>query len=395
MTKYSPGKIKKHLVVLLSFLFFSSPVVAQVETPISLASSFSMHSQVLDEDRTVVVALPAGYASSHASYPVLYLLDGEQNIWHVAGSVEVLTRTGAMPPVIIVGVKSENRMRDFTPSSVEGVPYSGGGRKFLNFMSAELVPYIEANYRTHPYRLLEGHSLAGLFAVNTFLENTQLFDAYIVMSPAMWWNNEEMTKKGKSFFSHGAELNQSIYFGIGDDDGQGMKNELGRFVEVIQQHSPQGLSWRHDVFENEGHMSAPLLANYYGLKFVFSTLQLPDELWQKFDSEKFLAHERMIMETYGESAKQSEGNYVTLGLKLVEQGNYEGAITVLKRNTEAYPIYPANFAWLADAYEKNADYDKAIEAYSLALEKSKAINFGQEQNYIENIERLSKLSQTE
>ena len=65
-----------------------------------------------------------------------------------------------------------------------------------------------------------------------------------------------------------------------------------------------------------------------------------------------------------------------MGLKLVEQGNYEGAITVLKRNAEAYPVYPANFAWLADAYEKNAEYDKAIEAYSLALEKSKAINFG-------------------
>lgn len=143
-----------------------------------------------------------------------------------------------------------------------------------------------------------------------------------------------------------AELNQSIYFGIGDDDGQGMKNELGRFVEVIQQHSPKGLSWRHEVFENEGHMSAPLLANYYGLKFV-------------------------------------------------EKGNYEGAITVLKRNTEAYPIYPANSAWLADAYEKNADYDRAIEAYSLALEKSKAINFGQEHNYIRNIERLSKITKTE
>ncbi|HDZ08956.1 alpha/beta hydrolase-fold protein [Pseudohongiella sp.] len=395
MTRSSPGKIKKYLAILLSLLFCVSSVVAQVKTPIPLASTFSMHSQVLGEDRTIVVALPAGYVSSNASYPVLYLLDGDQNIWHVAGSVEILTRTGAMPPVIIVGVKSENRMRDFTPSSVEGVPYSGGGKNFLNFISAELIPYIESNYRTHPYRLLEGHSLAGLFAVNTFLENTQLFDAYIVMSPAMWWNNEEMTEKAKSFFKNDAELNRSIYFGIGADDGQGMQNELGRFVETIQQDAPKGLSWSHKVFENEGHMSAPLLANYYGLKFVFSTLKLPDALWQEFDSEKFLAHERMIMETYGEFAKQSEGDYVTLGLKLVEEGNYEGAITVFKRNTEAYPIYPANFAWLADAYEKHADYDKAIEAYSLALTKSKAINFGQEKNYMHNIERLSKLTQTE
>ena len=389
------GNIKKRLVTLLSFLLCASPLMAQVQTPIPLASSFSMHSHVLDEDRTIVVALPADYASSNASYPVLYLLDGEQNIWHVAGSVEVLTRTGAMPPVIIVGVKSENRMRDYTPSSVEGVPYSGGDKTFLNFISSELIPYIELNYRTHPYRLLEGHSLAGLFAVNTFLENSQLFDAYIVMSPAMWWNNEEMTEKGKSFFKTHTELNSSIYFGIGSEDGQGMKNELGRFVEVIRQYSPKGLDWSHREIENEGHMSAPLLTNYYGLKFVFSKLQLPEELWEKFDREKFLAHEKMIMATYGEDAKQSEGNYVTLGLELIEEGNYEGAITVLKRNTQAYPIYPANFAWLADAYEKNEEYTMAIETYSSALTKSKAINFGQEQNYIENIERLSKIAQTE
>ena len=379
------------LAAIFLFLVHASPLVAQSGTTIPLASSFSMHSRILDEDRTIVVALPNGYESSTASYPVLYLLDGMQNIWHVVGSVEVLARTGAIPPVIIVGIKSENRMRDFTPSPAEGVPYSGGGEMFLEFISRELIPFIEGNYRTHPYRLLEGHSLAGVFAVNAFMERTELFDAYIVMSPAMWWNNEEMKTKAKAFFETNTELDKSIYFGIGTNDGQGMRNELNRYVEIIQQNSANGLRWSHREFEQEGHMSATLLINYYGLIFSFYTMQLPEQLWNNFDRESFIEHERMVMETYGEAAKQSEENYVTLGLKLVEEGNHEGAITVFKRNTEAYPIYPPNFAWLADAYENNSDYSMALETYSLALDKSKAINYGQEQNYIENIERLSKI----
>lgn len=385
-------QVKAHLVAtLLGFLFYASSLQAQEETPIPLASSFRIHSQVLDEERTIVVALPAGYEVGSVSYPVLYLLDGVQNLSHVVGSVDVLTRTGAMPPVIIVGVKSENRMRDFTPSSVEGAPYSGGGQKFLDFLRTELIPYIDAQYRTHSYRLLEGHSLAGLFVASTFMERPQLFDAYIVMSPALWWNNEEMKGRANSFFAANAELDKAIYFGIGASDGLGMRNELGRFVEALKQHQPHNLRWDYREIEQEGHMSAPLLINYYGLKFVFADMQLPEQLLQHFDEQEFAAHERVMMETYGEAAKQSEENYVNLGLKLMREENYEGAIAVFKRNSEAYPIYPPNFAWLADAYEKKADFSLALETYSLALEKSKAISFGQEQSYIENIDRLSKV----
>jgi predicted alpha/beta superfamily hydrolase len=375
----------------LAFLFCATALLAQSEAPIPFVSSFSIHSTILEEERTIVIALPAGYEEGSTAYPVLYLLDGLQNIWHVAGSAEVLTRTGAMPPVIIVGIQSVNRMRDFTPSSVNDVPYSGGGPKFLDFISKELVPYIDTHYRTHPYRVLEGHSLAGIFAANTFLENTQMFHAYIVMSPAMWWNKEELTAKAKIFFKTHTKFNTSLYLGIGGADGQGMRNELGRFVEVIDQNQPGGLRWEHREMEGEGHMSAPLLINYYGLKFVFSDLQLPEQLRVNFDAEQFLAHEKKIVETYGEAAKQSEENYVTLGLKLISDENYQGAIAVFNRNIEAYPVYPRNYAWLADAYEHNLNYPKALEFYIQALEKSQEINFGQEENYTAQIERLKAL----
>lgn len=382
----------KVYIGLLSVVFYNAAhVEAQTPHQVPLATSFSLPSEILDEDQAVVVALPADYKDSEAHYPVLYLLDGMQNIRHVAGSAEILARTGHMPPIIIVGIESANRMRDFTPSAVQDVPYSGGGGRFLAFISDELIPYIESNYRTHPFRILEGHSLGGLFTADVLLEKPDLFDAHIIMSPSLWWNKEEMTQKADTFFNTHREMDKSVFLSIGTEDGQGMRNELTRFVETIEKHQPVGLRWVHREMEGEGHMSAPLLINYFGLKFVFADMQLPEQLRSAYDNTAFLAHESKIMNKYGNAAKQSGESYITLGLGLLKEKKYEEAITVFKRNVEAYPVFPPNYAWLADAYEQNGDHARALENYRLALEKSLAINYGQEENYTAHIERLKRL----
>ena len=47
----------------------------------------------------------------------------------------------------------------------------------------ELIPKIEGQYRTQPFRIFAGHSLGGLFAVHTMLTRPDLFNAYIAVSP--------------------------------------------------------------------------------------------------------------------------------------------------------------------------------------------------------------------
>ncbi|WP_255402360.1 alpha/beta hydrolase-fold protein [Tenacibaculum sp. SG-28] len=96
-----------------------------------------MTSKLLEEDREIAISLPEGYEKSKSSYPVIYLTDGFQNIEHVRGSVELLTRTGHIPPIIIVGIKSIDRVRDFTYSKSENNPKSGGGQQFLSFIELD------------------------------------------------------------------------------------------------------------------------------------------------------------------------------------------------------------------------------------------------------------------
>ena len=57
----------------------------------SIGKTLSITSQLLGEERPIIVSLPTDYDSTQADYPVMYLTDGRQNIWHVMGTIEVLT----------------------------------------------------------------------------------------------------------------------------------------------------------------------------------------------------------------------------------------------------------------------------------------------------------------
>lgn len=369
----------------------SNSASAQNPAPFTIAREFTLSSAILKEDRPILVNLPADYESSTAAYPVLYLLDGRQNMMHVAGSVEVLSRTGQIPHLIIVGIPSLNRERDLTPSPIDDFKGSGGGPRLLDFIARELMPYIERTYRTHPYRVLEGHSLGGALTAYALLNRPAMFDAYIVMSPAMWWNHEELTGQARTMLDRPGVENKTIFFGIGDQDGWGMRQELKRFVAELDAHTPRGTRWQHKEFEGEGHMSAPLLINYYGLKMVFADLQLPEAVRQSFTETAFLTHEAANTVKYGSAAAQTAESYVNLGLALMQQQRYAAAVTVFERNAEVYNSFPPSFRWLAEAQEKKGDLTSALASYQTALARSATVKVGEEDTYREHIQRLQAL----
>lgn len=367
---------------------------------LGLGTYYTLRSEILQEDRPIIISLPNGYKESEANYPVLYLLDGLGNIKHEVGTVELLTESGIVPPMIIVGIESLDRSRDLTPSmageNVYGgtgnadIPQSGGAPKFLQFLQKELIPFVESNYRTHPYRILEGHSFGGLFSVYALMENPELFDAIIIQSPALWWNSEEMTKKATAFFKSHSDLNKAIYFGIGGGDGWGMQQELIRYTDVIKNSNPKNLRWMHEEVGSEGHDDARLILNYYGLKFIFSDLKPSEEFQERYSDEAFLKGEQRLMDKYGEDAKRPVGDYYDLGMKLTNNENPLGAITVFKRASEAYPKYVGILTNLAQLYEKTSQTNEAIDTYILGIEMSKKYKLGYEDGFQKEIEKLKK-----
>ena len=396
-------------LAIISAIFIQLTATAQVADKIELTENnqllglgtqYIVKSKILQEDRPIIISLPIGYEEGKANYPVLYLLDGLGNIKHQVGTVELLTESGIIPPMIIVAIESLDRARDLTPShagkDVHGgagadIPQSGGATNFLQFLENELIPYVESNFRTHPYRLLEGHSFGGLFCTYALMNKPELFNAFIIQAPALWWNKEEMTEQAKDFFKSNDSLDISVYFGAGEAEGWGMRQELARYVNVIKQNAPKKFRWKHEeTTSGEEHMDSRLLLNYYGLKFVFSDLKASEDLKTNYSDASFLRGEQGLRDKYGPNSRRPASDYFNIIMELLNKENNMEAITVYKRAAEAYPKYIMFLNNLAALYEKTNQLDKAIETYKSAITVSKKMKLGYEEGYQKEIERLTK-----
>nr|MBA2527644.1 hypothetical protein [Pyrinomonadaceae bacterium] len=137
--------------VFVFLLLFSSAVFAQAPA-IPDVTTLRLKSDVLGEERTILVRTPAGYEAGNQRYPVLYLTDGDAHIGHTGATIEFLSRNGRMSELIVVGITNTDRTRDLSPTNVKtaaaggiGLPFptSGGADKFLKFIETELIPDIE------------------------------------------------------------------------------------------------------------------------------------------------------------------------------------------------------------------------------------------------------------
>ncbi|MCJ7681044.1 MAG: alpha/beta hydrolase-fold protein, partial [Candidatus Aminicenantes bacterium] len=201
------------LLLFLVLIFFPGHII-----PAGSASSISaqqdgddvvigtyrtIRSDILDEERLLLIHLPEDYDQTGLSYPVLYLLYGQDVDNYFAEAMivsEKLGGTGEMPPMIIVGVANTNRYRDNLPVSIRGREDTGGAANFLQFFEKELFPFIEKKYRTKPFRLLAGPQAGAVFGLHALITRPDLFHAVISENPFMNPENAEVLfPKAKEF----------------------------------------------------------------------------------------------------------------------------------------------------------------------------------------------------
>ncbi len=160
-------------------------------------------SKYLPRARDVVVLLPPSYGrpdSRNRRYPVLYLHDGGNLFdpgtsfggvdWGVDETLDYLYRTGQVQEIIVVGIgNTADRMNEYTPFPD---PKHGGGwgDRYGRFLTEELKPAIDRQFRTRKDRestFLGGSSLGGLISVYLGLRYRMMFGGIIAMSPSFWW----------------------------------------------------------------------------------------------------------------------------------------------------------------------------------------------------------------
>ena len=160
--------MKKAILILLMLGFIKTYSQDRSNT-INIGFIDSLQSKVLNETRKFWVHIPKKFNenSSKKKYPVLYLLDGPDHFVSVTGLIQKLSTSlgdEICPEMIIIGIESKDRVKDFLPVLTENIEENIKNIKqddFTTFLEKELIPYIDSVYPTLPYRLLIGHSLGG------------------------------------------------------------------------------------------------------------------------------------------------------------------------------------------------------------------------------------------
>jgi predicted alpha/beta superfamily hydrolase len=224
-----------------------------------MGETFTISSRVLGETRRINVYLPPGYAgTSRARLPVLYMPDGglAEDFLHIAGLVQVSVSNGTMRPFLLVGIENTQRRRDLTgPTDNEGdrkiAPRVGGAQAFRNFIRDELMPQVKGRYRTTDERAIIGESLAGLFVVETFLLEPDLFDTYIAVDPSLWWNNGKLGGDAGKQLRARPGLKKALYLASSAEER--VPGLTQRFVAALEKNAPKGVRWHYTKMPEETH----------------------------------------------------------------------------------------------------------------------------------------------
>ena len=211
--------------------------------------AFTLPSRGLGEDRRIAVYLPAAYRAEPArSFPVLYMPDGgvDEDFPHVADAVDALIAEGAIPPTLVVGVANTERRRDMTgPTDVESdrriAPRVGGSAAFRAFFRDELMPEVRRRYRITDEAGIVGESLAGLFVVETLFAEPGLFDAYVALSPSLWWNGGRLTRGAPAWLAAHPDVRARLFLAHAADDN--LPPGVDTLAAALRAGAPRGLVW--------------------------------------------------------------------------------------------------------------------------------------------------------
>ncbi|MEM6469083.1 MAG: alpha/beta hydrolase-fold protein [Planctomycetota bacterium] len=372
----------------------ASSETVEEQVAIEIGQRLTIKSNVLNQKREYLVYLPASYDANQylpQSYPVLFLFDGNVQFHLVTGMVDYMAKDGwQIPELIIVGITQRNRTHELTPTrslkdfrvgkTTQQNSDSGGGEAFLQFITEELIPKIDADYRTRPYRILFGHSYGGLLAAHAFIKNDDAFNAFILADPSLWWDDRVVLRMLEEVISSGGlqdrqttmfVSNVPAYLAPGDQLlQQGFKNieqSVRNFGEKLKQ--VESIRLRAKEFDAETHHSLPVQTLYHGLRHVFDGYELPPEYFLSMP-EKIEERFRELSEDLGLRMLPREQLIDMWGMAFLnyDEDFRKHAFPLLELNTKHYPASPNAHASLGTAYAAVAKTSQARAAFEKAIE---------------------------
>ena len=368
---------------LLLALCNATPLFAQDTSKASWAT-LTIQPATLAETRTILVATPASYANPERRYPVLVLLDADdQDQFNAAAAnLRFLASRAAIPELILVGiVNGKDRTHDLTPpttaATAKQFPTAGGESKFVDFLVNDVLPEMRSKYRTVPATLLAGHSFGGLVALHTASTRRQFF-GIIAMSPSLWWNDSTAVRGYADSLEHPARPLRLFISSGGLEPAIDVTTQ--RMVAHLDSVKPRALTYSYRRYVDANHGMTPLYSLIDGVQYMFepmSVVRLPiSTLGPGTDSAGVMRAYLASRDTYVAGARSLGFEVNALPEDQVNGLGY-GVLGVLKlprlavwffrENVRDYPRSPNVYDSLGDGLLAAGDTASAIVQFRRAL----------------------------
>ncbi|MFC1724454.1 alpha/beta hydrolase-fold protein [candidate division KSB1 bacterium] len=377
------------LIFIMSiYVLIPSGVIAQEQENIIAGKSIKFYSNIYQKDIKLSVYLPSDYSTSNSKYPVFYTV--QSYFLHNAGIVDLLSPY-QIPEMIYVHLETYNS-GDLIPTKIESRPGSGNADRFISFFKEELIPFIDAKYRTHPFRILHSNSWGGVFCIYSLLTQPEVFSAYIATVPWFIYDGEDnfMLKNAERFIKE-MKFENNFLFTVNDNEQiPELQKRFKAFTELLDNNPKKGLKYLYFFWDNEDHYSAPFKAVYDALKWIFTDWRdIPEEILDG-GVEEIKKYGDTLKNIYGYEIGINQSAVRIFASALMRQEKFNEAIALFKFNAQNNPDDPFVIESLGWVYENSGQLDLAKTTFETALSKAKKISFRDITRFSDHIERVKR-----
>src|SRR5688572_10279841 len=244
-------------------------------------AKFEQVSKSVGDTFYIDVQLPEAYFDNpKKKYPTLVLIDGNFYFPMMAAVASQYEIAGLLEPSILVGVGYKSfkymdsvRVRDYLyPKSLpsDEMEADGGGKNFHQYLTEELLPKIDSQYRTDiNKRALLGDSFGGYFVLYSLLNqlqnNTNHFQNFISASPTLWYNNFYLNQLPEELAQSKKQL--GIFLSVGDlEDSAWSVKPVRDLAAAMQKYNIEGVEFKTQIYNHLDHMDVAVLSFTKGLQ---------------------------------------------------------------------------------------------------------------------------------
>jgi len=242
---------------------------------------FTQYSESVKDTFYIDVQLPKEYeANPNKKYPTLIFVDGNFYFPMMSAILHQYENAGLLEPFIVVGVGYKSfkimdslRTRDHLfPKALpsDELNANGGGQNFYDYITKELLPKIDSDFRTNKTdRTLLGHSFGGYFVLYSLLyqstNQTNDFKNFVSASPTLWYNNFYLNKLPDQLSTN--RKNLGLFLSVGElEDSTWSVNPVKSLTRELQNKQIKGLDFKSKIFNHLDHMDVPVLTFTKGLQ---------------------------------------------------------------------------------------------------------------------------------